>query len=304
MDSAHWAILTPVLVAVIPVAGAIIPGLLSAPSSEKPEVTIEKEAGNWFSDPNSGSIKIKNIGGVTATNITVFVQSKSKILTVNVKGVVDITLPKFNNSNVPKYSLISVNSNSLEFKIPNLVQGDGGFTEIELMFDNVQNSEDLNVVGLYDQGSATGKTWVSTFIYYIVLAMIVVIIGEIIWFIYKYFIDRKRKLLKNISFNFLEIRKKLMNNPDNAKSLKSDWKSYPYRYIVNRNRSPTYFWDRAVPNSRKYVNFPDLIKIDDALTLLFRREDNLTSNQIRTTNYELLRSINEALTQVDWDKYT
>jgi hypothetical protein len=86
MVSTKWTLLTPILVALIPVLAGIL--LVKAPTIEKPVVAIEKLV--LGSSPKVAFITIKNTGGAPATNIKVYVQSKESILIVEQSSLANI----------------------------------------------------------------------------------------------------------------------------------------------------------------------------------------------------------------------
>lgn len=322
MDSVKWAILTPIFVALITIVAGVVTGIVNAPSPTKPVVTIE----NSFSDPptDTAVIKIKNIGGATATNVTVFVKSYTTILDASVSTVLDIVLRKDNKSLPFKSGPITINDTSFELRIPKFVQGDGGLTVINTKTQQQQVAEGLEVTAVYDQGSAVGKE--VPFYMKISLPVWIVIItgiGEGLYFLYGIFIGRKKQKVKNLVINFMDIRRKLLDESECRDSFKSGWKPDPFKpykpskfdkllridklnyRIFKGMDKPYHYWNRGVYMTTKHIKNPsDKIKVDDVLDLIVKREELLNSIEIKTRNFELLRSIDNLLNSFDWSKYT
>jgi hypothetical protein len=318
-----WQILVPILAAVIPVAATIITGLIFNPPPEKAFVTIEKDY-DWFWPDDQDVIKIKNIGGVPATNITGLVESNSTIKTVSLDSVVNLTLSNLTNPLLLKDSPRTIEATSFEFNIPKLIQGDGGYTEIKLKFDKPQGYGGLKVVAIYDQGSAVGKDWWDSWRGYVWLMLGAIAIGEIAFSLYLVLIFLKKRKVKSVCLNFLDIRRRLIHEPEYSGSFIRGWRSYPHKY---HGYKPEY-WKDAVTSSSKYLIVSDLLKVDFVFYVIWKREvklglqqdhtldseqehklhseqeHKLDSAEVRIVNYEVLRSINDALSGIDWKQYT
>jgi hypothetical protein len=320
LDSGKWTILTPILVAIIPVAASILTAFYSAPNVNEPVVTIAK----WNvpnSDSKEGIIQIKNIGRGPATNMTVYIESKSIIVNVSQVSPFRVTLPGFNNSVLPMYSPKTINNKFFQFSTSKFVQGEGAFIDIYLTFKESQEIEDLVALAIYDQGSALAKIVHSFFGEYMWLYLTLAVIGEVIYAIYLFTIRRRKITLRNLHSNFLMFRRAILDRPDNRESFRLKWlpkkpekpekKSFNWKFIFGHNRSghsdryySRHSWDNALKNSRKYVkDISDYIKVEDALASLSKREESLNLEKIRDLNNRLLGSINNALQSVNWDRY-
>ena len=321
MDSGKWTILTPILVAIIPFAAAIITPLIVAPNIDKPNIVIE----NSFSSPPSeiAKTKIKNSGGSIATNVTVFVKSDREIHFAYLATVLDVALLKDNKSLLFSDSPMEINDTSFELYVPELIQGDGGLVVIEWISESELAPQDLEVIAIYDQGSAVGKE--NLFDIKIPLPgwfVIITVIGEALYFIYYIFVRFKKQRVKNLVVNFIEIRRKLLNDPDTKESFTSTWKNYPFRtfkpnkidkllrfdkliYKINKGMEKPDYYTGTTWWITKYMRNPvDAVKVVDVLDLISIRENLLGSINIKTRNLEILRSIDYVLNNVDWIKYT
>lgn len=297
MVSAKWTILTPILVALIPVVAGIVTGIVNAPSPDKPDVTIGKSVSNSL-----GAIDIKNIGGAPATNITGFVTSlSSPIMAVRQYSAVEITLPEFNNSELASFVSVPINNTDFQFRIAKLNQGEGGFINIEVEFDKQQTADDFDVVAIYDQGSARGKIF-DTFLAYFWLNFFIALglVGETIFLVYFFAMLRRKSYVRSLVNNFLNIRRKLLKNDRNDESFKTDWEmKAPGTPKPKEDKFARTV--RLTPRIIKNVN--DLMKIDDVLDLISEREDKRNSKEIHNLNNGLLDSINNLLENIDWKKY-
>jgi hypothetical protein len=154
--NSQWIIATPILVAIIPVIAGIITSVVIIPSQSEPQVLIKKTI-LPDSDSKLGLVEIHSVAGVPATNMNVFVDSKSTIMTVKQISFSNISLPEYNNSVLVRNSPKFINETSVQFKIFKLVKGLGSIVKVELNFDRPQDVDDFNVYAIYDQGSTVGK---------------------------------------------------------------------------------------------------------------------------------------------------
>jgi hypothetical protein len=154
---------TEILVAVIGLAGLLIPILYQSYSSfflEKPFLDINIKPMN-----DTAEIKIKNIGLSSADNIVLFIYSEEIIKSViNTLSTVDISLidvdkniSKVLNLNEPE----PVNDRFVKLEIPELQQGGGSFVTLMTIGNETlipkNNESNYQVYATFKQGSIRGE---------------------------------------------------------------------------------------------------------------------------------------------------
>jgi hypothetical protein len=158
----NWAIIIPIIVAIVPLIGVFGPVLISnyIESLNTPSVDIVIKPD--ISDHTKTLIEVSNDGLVSATNLSLAVESPENITSVTKKsGAADVLLTQLPNNNqklklgMPQNLPISVSS--LELEIPRLAHGDGSLIELEISNNKSLNSP-YTPVATFDQGSSVGKT--------------------------------------------------------------------------------------------------------------------------------------------------
>ncbi len=300
MDSEKKAYILPIILALIPPVATILSTFITATAQDKPIVTLEKSAVGFFSA--TGSITLSNIGGGTpATNVTVFVDANSKILTAQQSNFILVTLPKNKNSIMTRNVLYTVNDTSFQFKVPKLIHGDAGIINVKFQFEEPDLFESFDAVAFYDQGSSKARfavTYISPEEYTFIAS---VIAGLLIFFIYMYFIFRRKYFTKIFVDNLLNIRRHLLDDIRTRRSFTDGWKLHIPQSKLKPGEDGLLLSIRSIPKFIK--NLTDRIRLDDVLQLISARERTLDSIEINSLNLEILSSIDKIFEEIDWSKY-
>lgn len=181
-------------------------------NSSEPLVVIEKVGFESIRSKNP-ALKIENTGGISATNITILIESPVNITNVTYKvGFSDMILQ---NSLLHKNVETPVNERWVEIKIPNLIRGDGGRIELK--------PSEYRVFSIYDQGSSEGKS-TSAFTDYFFYLLIFIESSVGAFFVLYLFKKRKSKAVRGLLNNIVDIRKKLLDDPNTKTIFEYTWK--------------------------------------------------------------------------------
>jgi hypothetical protein len=204
---------------------------------------------------------------------------------------------------MPRYKIHPINGTDFQFEIPKLIQVEGGMVLVTLEF--AKQPQDFEIVAIYDQGSAKAKEfdyYQNLFwrLFWIWIFLIVAGVGETLFFIYFFWIRKRKQYSEFLLKNFTRIRRTLIKSPDYNGPFKRDWEMK----LVNVLEPKEDKFARTIRLSTKYIkHVPDFVKVDDVLQLISKREEKRNTIDIHNLNSELLNSINNVLQRVNWEKY-
>jgi hypothetical protein len=198
----------------------IIINVAAPENSSEPVVVIEKVGFESIRSKNP-ALKIENTGGISATNITILIESPVNITNVTYKvGFSEMILQ---NSLLHKNVETPVNERWVEIKIPNLIRGDGGRIEITIEFEKSLKPSEYRVFSIYDQGSSEGKS-TSAFTDYFFYLLIFIESSVGAFFVLYLSKKRKSKAVRGLLNNIVDIRRKLLDDPNTKTIFEYTWK--------------------------------------------------------------------------------
>jgi hypothetical protein len=337
----NWGVVIPIIVALVPLTGVFGPILISnyIQSLNKPSVDIVIKRNN--ADNTKTIIELSNDGLVSATNLSLAVESPEIITSVTKKsGAADVILPQLPKNNqklklgMPEY-LTGPPVSFLELEIPRLAHGPGSLIELEIL-NNKSTSYPYTSVATFDQGSSegsylpaserlgemfsfTGGSYFSSllFIYYIIF-------GTILFY---YMFRRSRKRVNKERFkDFISlIRDQIMTVHSTIKmdpmtqhdfdDFIQTWrqKSVPiatiskktlYDFIqVRRQKNYSHIIKKIID----YMDMKDYIIIENLYAKLLKRISYIKKHSdpkdIKRYNNDSLKLVEKTLKNINWKKY-
>jgi hypothetical protein len=298
LELAKW---TPVLVAIIGFSSPVLITIISDSLSAKgPMLIFIKENPFIFGlsggYTNTTILKITNMGESSANNVSIILDSPSKMMKITKNyGPFEIFLN--NNKSILRNMVpLSLNNDAVDLHIEKIINGEGSEIKLTVITDKKVDLNRFRGSILFNEGSAVAKSPFESmaFSWWFMPLFLISYFGTAIYLLYILYKKSGGVVVRKLQNTLIGIREAIKKDSVTKAHFKNFWEAET-------------FFSSAHGLKRIYrKNMVDYIMLEDFSFLIKERNSKLndiSEDDLFRTNNLLLSRVEKILTTINWSKY-